>query len=179
MTANLAGTAAVYCLTCTLSTAGGNYSLNSASMGICVLTNDTSSTIQYEMGVVGTGSTFIAANQSHTSNFSINDATGSSTVAATTSQGFWTITRTASGARAMYGPSGSSTALISDTQASTSMPTSYPLMGARNFGGYNNGTNHQFAAAFIGSGLTGAQYASLASRINTYVKAVNGGSGCF
>ena len=156
------------------STGGVVYTQDSGSMGVYVLTNDTANTTKTEMGAatsVGNKDAELNANFSLVSKFIMNDGTFSSTVASTTSKGLWAISRTASNARAMYGSSGSSTAIISDTQASTGLGTNGLIIGARNIGaGISNPTSHQYAAAWVGAGITGAQYATISFWINQYMK---------
>ena len=94
------------------------------------------------------------ANLLNTVGLNANDATFNNSTASSSSKGFWVLTRTGPSARAIYGPSGSSTPAFSDTTASTGVPNTYMMVGARSASGsWNNGTDRQYAVAFIGSGV--------------------------
>lgn len=150
---------------------GTQFTLNSASMGVAIQTNDTSSSVVFDMGATdGTHLAEMSANLSLQQVIELNDA-GFSTGVATTSKGLWGGSRTGAGAVAFYG-NGSSTPTFTSTLASTALLTTGTMfIGARNnsVGGIANPASRQYSAAWIGAGLTGAQFASISSRINTYL----------
>jgi hypothetical protein len=160
----------------TPTTASGNMALNSGSMGVYILTNDTAGdNASCEMGCVLVGDQLVIQTGLFSSTwfaFGCNDAGGNAAVGPGTSRGMWAISRTAAsgaGAKTAY-RNGSS--ITSAGTTSTSMVALPVFIGSNN----NNGTTgqgppnpHQYAAAFLGGGLTGAEVTTLSSRINAYM----------
>jgi hypothetical protein len=154
------------------STAGGAYSLDSASISSYMRTVPTGSTsgtaIGTYVGGVSIGYIYNYAVGGWTY-VSINDAFGlQDNVVPTPS--FVTLTRTASNLRVEYK---NGVSIFSDAQASTSLPTNNYWIGAlNNAGSFSNGFVGQIAATVIGGGLTATDAANLSSRINTYMTAI-------
>jgi len=158
------------------STAGGNLTLNSASMGVYVLTNDTAGdNASCEMGGAEPGAQLMIQTGLFTSTwfaYGINDAGGNGAAGAGTSRGMWAVSRTAaSGTDAKVGYRNGSS-IITATTVSSSIPNLPMFIGSYNNNGASNGGSpnpHQYAAAFIGGGLTGAEVTTLSTRINAYM----------
>jgi len=159
------------------STAGGHYSLNSASFGYCDLTSSTVGESGVSLGINNLA--WIINNQGGVKVYDANDGNfpGSSNVQ---HQGLWAVSRTAAsgaGALSLY-VGGSSTPVVSSTGASSTLPTiSFYSLAANNAGTATRSTADTLALTFIGGALTGAQYASLYTLLAAYLTAV-GASGC-
>jgi hypothetical protein len=154
-------------------TAGGNYALNSAVLGMCDLSSRTTSQNWVEMGAQGTSFDIIQAlNNSGNLEVNVNDSSFAST-ANTNAQASWIASRTGSGGHTAY-KNGSS--FFVATAASTSLPTGdigIFQLGAG--GGLPSGD--QLAYAFFGAGMTGVQVLAMYNRLHTYLVAL-GVSGC-
>lgn len=150
-----------------------NYSQNSASLGIAIQTNDTSSVGMLEIGGTGSSNFFLGPNFSLTSIYAANEA-GFNQPAATTSKGLTAVSRTASGSVSLY-KDGSSTAVNTAATSSNGVISASVVLCGRNngSGGLNNASSRQISAAWVGGGLTGAQFASISSRINAYLTALS------
>ena len=155
------------------STSGTTYTLNSASFGAYVLTNRTTVSNITTMGVLdGTGHGALLQLFSFGNNnnmFPNQDAADG--VAATTSQGFWAVTRTSSaaGGAVMY-RNGSGTAILTGTQVSTTLPSQQIyILGLNNNGTAAQNNTDQTAAAFMGGGLISSDYVKLQGWINGYM----------
>lgn len=154
----------------TPSTAGGNLTQNSASIGIVVQSTAVNSGGTPFGAGGGTPNSFLY--------FSLNTLVIGSevngltfpTVAISSPKGAWTSTRSNSTTRSIY-QNGNSTAIDTSSDPSTGL-TSFPILlfavnnGA---GGAQDFSNAQISAAFIGGGLTGTQAAAINNRINTYL----------
>jgi hypothetical protein len=106
--------------------------------------------------------------------FDLNEASVVSP-ATSNAQGMWGTSRTASNLTSLYKKSSSST-VATDATASVGLGNNAIFIGAAadssgGTGGAFNSTD-QLAAAFIGGGLTGAQYLAIATRINAYMTAL-------
>lgn len=142
-----------------------NYVLDSASVGVYVFTNTTSG------GANGTNLQRDTVGQVRISSFyfgvvswMVNNQTARQP-ASTTSQGLWIATRTASNAIALY-KNGNTTAFDSGADASTSIPVNSIIL----FDGFAKSAS-LMSSVFIGKGLSSAQMALVAARINTYMTA--------
>jgi hypothetical protein len=154
----------------TPSTAGGKYVQDSGSLGAYILTADAANVSAADMGTTQNPSAYFGAHVGGNFQHRVDDLTDSTGVATTNSQGFWASSRTGASARAGYGPAGSAIAIVSDSQASTGIPSASFYIGARNQGAISLPASRQYSAAFVGAGITGAQYARIAARINAYMK---------
>jgi hypothetical protein len=154
-----------------------NYNLNSGSIGIAIPTNDTSSVSTIDMGAidVSINSVFLAANFTLKYAYGLNDGGTVTGTASATSRGLWAVSRTSSGSVSFY-QNGSSTAVSTTSVASTSVPTSGVPMGilarAQSPTTAQTFSARQVSAAWVGAGLTGAQFASISARINAYLAAL-------
>lgn len=158
------------------SSSGTNYTLNSSSLGVYILTNDTLSNSRVDMGGSdGTNQADFASNFAHVAFANVNDASNGTQPATTTSQGFWAATRTAAsgaGAKNIYQNS-SATSIGASSTASSSLPAFSMYIGARNVSGSQSfNSSRQYSAAFIAAGLTGAQFVLVSNRINAYMTAL-------
>jgi len=158
-------------------TAGGAFSLNSASMGGCVLNNRTSNANTYAIGVQDTSTvSLLQLLNGGQALFDLNEAAFSQ-AANTSSIGSWTLTRGNSTSLILYN---NATSFASVSAASSSVPNfSIYLMANNNKGSVSGGsTNDQFAAFWVGGNLTSGLVTSLRTRIAAFVLAVKGSSGC-
>ena len=88
------------------------------------------------------------------------------------SQGFSAASRTVSGSIDQY-KNASSTSLGTITDASTNLPNRpYYIGGYNNAGTLTNPSSDQISAAFMGAGITGAQFLLISNRINAYMAAL-------
>lgn len=156
------------------STAGGNYTQNSASFGAYIRTSRTTgaSYAAIATDVSNTGQARWNPNyNSINANWQINDASFRD-IANANAQGFWGLSRTASTTANLYKNS-SGTAFDSITNASTGLSaSSFTILAENRSGGVVDFSADQLAAAFIGGGLSSAEWVNLQSRINAYMTTV-------
>jgi hypothetical protein len=154
-------------------TAGGSYTLNSASLGVYARQFGTGAFVYYVGIYSGAAFTGIYGDSVPQLGMLMNDAASSGNVNSVPS--LLVATRTASNARALYvnGVLG-----VSETQVSTSIPSFNVFVGARNNqGSPDTMSTAQISAAFIGGGLTATEVASFSASINTYMSEVGARSG--
>lgn len=152
------------------STAGGNLTLNSASIGGYSLTSDTGTGFWTVMGCsdASANGLFLWPNTGGGNGGGRVNAGGAQLVTPPANmQGMHVFTRTASTTTVLYK---NGTSLGSNATASSALPNANLIVFARN----NNGTNDdpwpdQMSAAFIGGGLDATKASALSSRINTYM----------
>lgn len=144
------------------STAGGNWTQNSATIAVWVGAN-----AQYTGGAVGqssaTGASYIYPR--YTDNLAyvrINQSTDS-TVASTDSSGFFVLSRTGASA-VRFERNGSLLSTFSVASATVSSASMSILFGGNYFSG-------QVRAAIFGGGLTQTEMGNLYTRVNTYMGA--------
>lgn len=157
----------------TPSTAAGNFSLNSATLGVAIQTNRTTPNFSFAIGTTfddGTTSAIIPMWGDGTSGtvamLNNNDFTvhNSST---TTAKGMW-VTSLLSNAFSLWKDN---TLLVSRPPVSVNGPSAFPvLVGAARSGG-NPGqfSTDQISAAFGGAGLTSAQISAVSNAINNFL----------
>ncbi len=160
-----------------LDAGGFHYSLNSATMGVCILNNRTTNNDYASIGIndaAAAASNIIPLNSSGQIDFRINS--GQSVATNTGAQGSWIVTRTASNLTTVY-HNGSS--FTTSSLASTNLPPTSPVyVFAIN---YSNIvpiflSSDQIGYAFIGA-LSGAQSTSVYNRLHTMMGAL-GNSAC-
>lgn len=156
------------------SSAGGNFTQNSASMGACILSTGTGGNI----AEVGTSSLSVYSliNPDSTSLYmDLSDATFSA-YSISSVQGSWIVTRASSSALTYY-KNATSVATPSSTSGSVSDMAFYVL--AYNSGGTATAfSSHQDAYIFWGGALTGTQVTAIYNRLHTYLGTVSAPSGC-
>lgn len=146
-----------------------NYTQNSASLGVAIQTNDTTSQTMLEIGSSGGGfNSVLGPNFSLTSIFALNES-GFNQPASTTSRGLWAISRTGVSTESLYS-NGSSSPVSAATTTTSAVSTTSIFICGRDTG--SNLSNRQISAAWIGGGLTGSQFASISTRINAYLSAL-------
>jgi hypothetical protein len=155
------------------STAGGSYTQNSASFGVYIRNNRTSgftfTAISNDISATG-AARWVPNYNTISGNYNINDA-GFQDAPATTSQGFWGISRTGASATAAY-RNASGTAIQTNTVASTGLSTTSFYIGAGRTPAAVDFSTDQIAAAFIARGLSSAEWVTLQGRINAYMTTV-------
>ena len=149
-----------------VSTAGGHYTLNSASLGDCDLASHTASNQQWIAMNDGTNLGYLYASATNTMTYDVNDV-GFITAGFTNFQGQWVTTRTASNLVSLY-KNGS--LVTSNAKVSSAVPNTFP-------GFFGSSSSAVLASGFLGGGLTLTQVGLIGSRLSTYFAAV-GASGC-
>jgi hypothetical protein len=151
-----------------------NWKLGSSSLGLAIPTNDTAANTYGEIGTQSSGGSTadrLLPSYSLTTYASFGAATDTTT-SATTSRGMWGGAQTSSTATAIY-HNGSATPIASGSNTVTTLPNvSFTILGSNNGVGVNYASLRQVSAAWIGGGLTGAQYLQIANRINAYLTAL-------
>lgn len=157
----------------TPSTAGGNFTQDSASIGVYGRTNRTTDALTDAFGCQNVGATsnieMIAVVGGNQLSPMLNDATGGANFANSTARGMYVFSRTGSANFALH-KNGASMGTM--TATSVALPDRAIFVGGRNVGYFNRGTTDQHSAWFIGGGLTATQMTKIASRINTYMTAL-------
>lgn len=160
----------------TPSTAGGNYTQNSASYGVYDRTNSTDAGA-FQIGTNSVISTINAAlSTSIVANISQARAnTGNGdfvNLAGADVSGMYIMSRTASNAYKLY-RYGNSTATTTDTAASTGNPSQPFFILASNVNGTPSlNSVHQIASAFIGRALNDTEAGNLQTHINAFMTTV-------
>jgi hypothetical protein len=157
-------------------TAGGNFTLNSASFGAYDRTSDTTGSVA-AMGVYDgtTGDNlFPLINPSAGLIYTINVTSGSDNfVTNSNAQGLWIVSRTSSTSNFLRKDGASFFTNSSDPTTGASLPNfDFVLLANNNSGTISGNSGDQYSAAFIGGGLTTTQADAVASRINAYMTAV-------
>jgi len=154
----------------TVETATSNFSLNSASFGTYIRTNNASNAY-VDMGLDdGSNDLWLfARNASNQTSIRINDAGSGFVSSVTDARGFYIINRTAADARALY-KNGAS--VYSNSQAATALPNKTIYILARHAAAISGVSPRQSAAAFIGAGLTADQIRVLTNAIEVYMDAL-------
>lgn len=157
----------------TPSTNGVNYTLNAASAGIYLLNTRSSTGLNQNFGVVGSSNIYLGLlSSSNTAQISVNTSTASNINPASIAsvKGSWGVTRTGATAEALY-LNGSTTALGTDTAATSGLPSASLFILAGDLsGGVFRPTPDQAAAFYAGGALTGATYKLISDRINNFAK---------
>jgi hypothetical protein len=151
-----------------------NFTLNSASIGAYIQTNQVTADASVIMGSATTGefSYMSPMNTGSVFTFNVNDNTFTGP-ANTTAKGAWAASRTSSSQINLY-KNGSTTPFGANAAASsTALPSSNMLLLALS----NNGTpavftTYQGSAFFMGGGLTSTQAVAINNRINAYMTAL-------
>lgn len=156
-----------------LSTGGGNYALNSATIGSCVLASRATSQSWVQMGAASQFSYFqLLFTGQLTSDINANNFP---VVANANAQGSWILSRTLSTAFIIY-----QNGILFSTRPSVSgvvVARNIYLMAFNNSGSAANFTGDQASYFVLGGGLTALQVLALRTRLQTYMATVNG-SGC-
>jgi hypothetical protein len=155
------------------SSAGGNYTQNSASYGFWNRTSTTPAGGASPMGVIATQNAYLLPNGGASTLFARINAGFDASLGSTpgTYNGFWSHTRTAAAALAVY-LNGVST--FTGTSSSTGLPTEEFYVCCVNAGSATPSSfvTLQFAAVFIGGGLTAQNNTDLYNALQTYMTAV-------
>lgn len=152
-------------------TAAGNYMQDSASYGACNTTNNAG----YDSGaLIGGGISynsrlFIAQNSAVL--FLAVNANANATPAATTQQGNWIATRTASNLTTLY-RNGSSFATTTNVSGGINNSNIYILATNDGPAAFFLNSNDKLSYAFIGGGFTGTDATNLTSRIHTFMSSL-------
>ena len=154
------------------STAGGNFAANSASFGTYIRNSRNGSTGSFTAmanDISGAGSCrWLPQDGDTTSNILINDSSFTD-FPTTNAQGFYGASRTGASAVAVY-RNASGTAVFTGTAPSTGLSAqSFFIAGARAGAGTGDFSQDQISIAFLGGGLSSAQWVSFQARINAYM----------
>lgn len=146
----------------------GNYTQNSASVGVYSRTESAETT--YDFGWTTSGSSRVSLLGRRVDNacfWRINDVTETNTAGNTSSLGLTTVTRTGASARAIYRDASQ---LGTSTISSAGVPDGIIYVGARNFADAPQSiTTRQYAAWFMGGGLSGAEITDLYNALQAYL----------
>lgn len=154
-----------------LSSGGGNYTLNSGTLGVCVLAVGNENAM---MGVIANGVFSHVAYFGGNFNWAINQSGNNSSGVETTGSAI--DTRTGATTSVLY-LNGSSYATSSSSSDNLQNENIFLLAENQGAGSPTNfGTEH-VAYFFSGAGLTSTQAADVRARLETYI-AARGGSGC-
>jgi len=152
-----------------------NYVQDSASLGCYILTNRTTTQQYVSIGVNGPPYAYIQPYRVSGGNNVNLDLNGASfpfaTASPATSQGFTGVVRTVSGS--INGYKNNSSTPFGSALADTSTGVrnaAYAILNAPGLGAAVSAD--QAAAAFIGAGITGAQWLAISTRINNYMTAL-------
>jgi hypothetical protein len=156
------------------STAGGFWTLNSATYGFYTRTSDTIATNQVEMGAIGPG----AATNSYVqllgagpaTSFHVNAQFGATTGVTPNIQGLYIFTRTGATTSVGY-RNGSSFATNGETSTGLTDITMY-TMALNNNGVAAFESSNQFAADYLGRGLSPTEATNFTTRLNTLATAL-------
>lgn len=151
----------------TANAGGHNYVQDSASYGVYVRTSSAANHgIQF--GTSSAINSYTAIRPATTGVYIVNGAGGIPTTPNT--QGFWAATHTAATVGALY-KNGSS--FDTNVQASAGLDNTSMTAFVRHDGGANLSLfdDLEYAAIFIGAGLTATQAANLSTRVNAYMTA--------
>jgi hypothetical protein len=149
------------------STAGGNYSQNAASLGVCDLTSGTTqSNVNRPIGINDNQSFIIPLAQfaGGSATYGVN-STAPPTPANANTQGLWIATRTSSSAISLY-KNGTSFDSSSDTSVALANRNFY-VFATNNAGTANDFTADQLGAALFGA-LSATDIANVYARLHTY-----------
>lgn len=159
---------------------GSNFSQNSGSFSQYIRNSRTSNSAaasgRFDAASTG-GQSLISPYNFALMSYDVNNGQFSNQPANTNAQGFWTASRTASNAIALYKNS-NSTAFDSQTTASITLPGALNFyIAARN----QNGTPNLFSAdqiaiTTIGAGMSAANTSQFQTDLNTYMQNLPGGS---
>lgn len=147
-------------------THGVNYTLNSASFAVYVLTDVDENSV--DIGIDDGNNDAFLYSRYITCNTRINDS-GSDFNTNADSRGFYIVSRTASNARAAYK---NGALLGSDTRVSTALPNvNFGVMARINFlGGQGQYVTRQIGGiVYIGGGLDATEQLALTTAVNTYM----------
>ena len=156
------------------SSAGGQYALNSASAGAWSLTAGATGGVGHYTFGASDGTNLTQLNIRTNTNVissNVNDATAG-TVANSTTDGFFTLSRTSSSG---WDISRNASSLATITQSSVALPTVSIAVLARNISGTAAGfDNKQLAVFFLGAGLSSTDLTNLYNALHAYLQAVAG-----
>ena len=155
-----------------------NYSQNSASMGAYVLNSRTTTQTYASIGAKQLSGTFYSYVQNYRTsgannvNVEMNGTTFPfGTASPANAQGFTAVVRASSTAISAY-KNNNSTPFI-NAVADTSQGNMNVSISILNANGLSSGFSaDQISAAFIGGGLTGAQWLAISTRVNNYMTAL-------
>ena len=153
-------------------TSATQYTLNSGAIGVYDLTNRTTNSNTFAMGVTNVSDARILILNT---NFIFNiNTTANTSIANTQAQGLWFVNRSSASLNTVYLNGNTGTPFGSSTQAAGSVPvtTSMAIFGQNTSGGIQQPTTDQFSAAWIGGGFTTTDVANVSSRINAFMTAL-------
>jgi hypothetical protein len=159
---------------------GVNYTLNSASTFVCILSNNGSA--QVDFGAAGfTSGTSVTIFEPGTSAvaFDINDAGGGSLSGGPglVAGSFFGNRTSSTNIDVFFGPGSTKLGSITETSTFVNSSNSFYELAFHNTGTASNPTTDQIAAFGAGGGFTATDWSNFQARLHTYMVAVNG-SGC-
>jgi hypothetical protein len=149
--------------------AAGNYTQNSASIGFYSRTNMADTTVDIGAGTGSNRASILSRRSDNACFWRINDSNEVNT-SNSSSQGLILISRTSSSSRILY-RDGSQLGTNSTTSAGIPSDTFY--VGANNFAGSPQSiASRQYAMWFMSGGLSGTNVSNFYNRIQTYMTAI-------
>jgi len=148
-----------------LASSGGQFSRDSASLGVYVRTNMTANGTQFG-AYDGTSETALYVNYAGGLYFRINSAFDPHVASGMNAQGFWIGVRTATNAVSVYR---NGAEIASSTTPSNGVPPLSMYLCASNRNGVSFFEPDEVAAFFIGSALNKTQTAGISVRINQFL----------
>ena len=156
--------------------AGGQFALNSASLGVCIQTTQNSASAIVQLGSSdGTGSSYLALYNTTTFLTALNQASGN-TATVTGTQGAWYSSRTGSASYTTYLNGGSPTTI--STVSSAISASAFTLLADNNGGSIIDFSNDHLSYAFFGGGLLSGDITNIFNDNHTYLQSVGAPSGC-
>jgi len=156
----------------TPSTAGGNFTLNAASLGFYDLTNRNPFASTLEIGVhfggVNNDQAIAGAGVSNQATCSVNTTGAASQAGGHATNCFIAASRTTSSLQTLY-RNGSSIATDATASGALASGGSIYICANNNFSGGSLFSSDQLSAAFLGGGLTGTDVSNLSIRLNNYM----------
>ena len=150
---------------------GVNFVQNSASVGFYCTNNRTAGSVATIAGAFGTVSTWVQAlSNVNLAQIQFNDgATDNASGIPNATQGSWAYTRDSSAGGSTY-RNGSTSSVSTYTSTSTGLPTAsmYLLAGNSSNSPFRSSAD-TLAAAYFGSGLSGANFKKVSDRLNAFM----------
>lgn len=154
--------------------AGGNYTQNSATMGLYSRTTANDPAGNVDMGAFdGSRICDLSVNSTNLTTGRLNSGTGAEYRASSPGgAGAFSVTRTGSATLAVYRNGTVLTRTDANDHTSSGLVNATLFLGGRNISGLNAPSTRQYAAAWLASGWTATQNSNFYARLQTYLLAI-------
>ncbi len=157
------------------SSAGGNFTQNSGTIGACIQASRTLNVDYAEMGSANASYSYFEPNSSGgTLKYDLNGNTFNNAGSVSEAQGSWIISRTTSSLVTAY--QNGSSFLTSSSDTSGALSTNSMFVMAYNAGSAQAISSDQLSYALWGAGLTGTQVTNVYNRLHTMLVALGNGA---